>query len=145
LLDELIELLIAGGRYQSVTIEKDYSEKVVMSIDWQKMRQAFWDLLLNAAEAALPDGEIRVSLDTDRGIIAFEDSGQGIAKEIRDKIFEPFFTTKEKGTGLGLANVYTNIEAHGGQIHVEQGVKGGARFVIRLPMESHLPVQERYA
>ena len=145
LLDELIELLIAGGRYQKVTIEKNYCEKVIMNIDWQKMRQAFWDLLLNAAEAALPNGEIRITLDTDRGVIAFEDSGQGIAKEIRDKIFEPFFTTKEKGTGLGLANVYTNIEAHGGRIHVEQGEKGGACFVVSLPMESGLPVQERYA
>jgi two-component system sensor histidine kinase PilS (NtrC family) len=145
LLDELIELLVAGGRYQQVKIEKDYGDKEVLNIDWQKMRQAFWDLLINAAEAALPNGEIKITLEIAQGIIVIEDSGQGIAKDIRDKIFEPFFTTKEKGTGLGLANVYANIEAHGGHILVEQGKKGGARFVISLPENCNLPAQERFA
>jgi two-component system sensor histidine kinase PilS (NtrC family) len=65
--------------------------------------------------------------------VYIEDSGTGVDEALRDRIFEPFFTTKERGTGLGLANAYANIEAHHGRLYVEAGVMGGARFIISLP------------
>ena len=133
LIDELLELLSASGNFQHVTIEKAYRGPIHMHVDPQKMHQVLWDLLLNAGEAARPEGRIRLEVDSTRGEIVVEDSGKGIADQDRDKLFEPFFTTKDKGTGLGLANVYANIEAHEGRIHVESGTLGGARFVIRLP------------
>ena len=67
-----------------------------------------------------------------------EDTGAGIAEEDRDKLFEPFYTTKDKGTGLGLANAYANIEAHKGGIYVEPGSLGGARFTIELPEQCRI-------
>jgi len=69
-------------------------------------------------------------------IIYIEDSGPGISAEIRGKIFEPFFTTKDTGTGLGLATVYSIVEAHGGQIDVSEGEGGGARFVMTFPAKN---------
>ncbi len=133
LLDELIALLSASGHFQHVAIEKAYRGPIPMQVDPMKMHQVLWDLLLNAGEAARPEGRIRVEVDSALGQIVVEDSGKGIAEKDRDKLFEPFFTTKDKGTGLGLANVYANIEAHQGRIHVESGSLGGARFVISLP------------
>ncbi len=133
LLDELLALLNASGQFQHVTIEKAYQGPIQMQVDPQKMHQVLWDLLINAGEAARPEGKIRVTVDSRKGEIMVEDSGPGIAEEDRDKLFEPFYTTKDRGTGLGLANVYANIEAHQGRIYVEPGSLGGARFIIELP------------
>jgi two-component system sensor histidine kinase PilS (NtrC family) len=132
LLDELVALLSASGQFNDVTVEKAYRGPARMQVDPQKMYQVLWNLLINAGEAVQPSGRIRVEIVEEKSEIIIEDSGPGIAEEDRDKLFEPFFTTKGKGTGLGLANVYANIEAHGGQIFVEPGNLGGARFTICL-------------
>ena len=57
-------------------------------------------------------------------------------QETLEKIFEPFFTTKEvnKGTGLGLANVYSCIQNHYGFINVESIINIGTNFNILLPI-----------
>jgi len=65
-----------------------------------------------------------------------EDSGTGIAPEIRSRIFDPFFTTKPlgKGTGQGLAIAYAVIvKQHGGTISVKSETGRGATFIVRLP------------
>lgn len=133
LFDELIALLSASGQFPGVVIEKAYRGPIRMKVDPQKMRQILWDLLINAGEAARPAGRMRVEVDGGQGEIVIEDSGCGIADRDRDRLFEPFYTTKDKGTGLGLANVYANVEAHKGRIYVAPGSLGGARFIIELP------------
>jgi two-component system sensor histidine kinase PilS (NtrC family) len=133
LVDELIVLVNASGQFQGVTIEKKCQGPAQMIVDPQKMNQVLWDLMINAGDAAKPDGRIRIEINGAQGEIVIEDSGAGITDEDQDKLFEPFYTTKDKGTGLGLANVYANIEAHQGRIYVEPGDLGGARFIIELP------------
>ncbi|MFL6373414.1 MAG: sensor histidine kinase, partial [Pyrinomonadaceae bacterium] len=58
--------------------------------------------------------------------------------EERERIFEKFHRGDKsvKGFGLGLAIVRGIVEAHGGRVFVENGSRGGARFVIELPDES---------
>jgi len=68
--------------------------------------------------------------------VQVEDSGTGIAPEIRSRIFDPFFTTKPlgKGTGQGLAIAYAVIvKQHGGTISVKSETGRGATFIVRLP------------
>jgi PAS domain S-box-containing protein len=71
------------------------------------------------------------------------DTGTGIDPENLPHIFEPFFTTKEegKGTGLGLATVFSIAEQHHGWVEVSSRVHAGATFRVFLPVasESHLP------
>ena len=133
LIDELIALLSVSGQFPKVIFERAYQGPTLMNVDPQKMHQVLWDLLINAGEAASPEGKVRIEINGTQGEILIEDTGSGIAQEDRDKLFEPFYTTKDKGTGLGLANVYANVEAHKGHIYVEPGSLGGARFVIELP------------
>ena len=66
--------------------------------------------------------------------IEVEDSGPGIRRQDRDQIFQPFFTTKAKGTGLGLAISLRILEAHGGDIAVENVDPRGCRFTFFLPL-----------
>lgn len=115
--------------------------------DRDLIEQALGNLFRNAlqalGEAAGPEGrrakERRVTwrlgiAESGRVWIRIEDSGPGIAPEIREKLFTPFVTTKAQGTGLGLSFVKKVLDDHGGEIDcVPPTGSRGAAFEIRLP------------
>ncbi len=63
------------------------------------------------------------------------DTGCGISPDVVPHVFEPFFTTKDvgKGTGLGLATVYSIVQQHNGWIDVESTFGSGTVFTFYLP------------
>jgi PAS domain S-box-containing protein len=67
--------------------------------------------------------------------LCVSDNGSGIAYEHLEHIFEPFFTTKGrgKGTGMGLAAVYSAIRQNDGSINVRSKPGEGTTFTIHLP------------
>jgi two-component system, chemotaxis family, CheB/CheR fusion protein len=110
------------------------------------MRQAFSNLLLNAA-AAMPQGGrlfARTSNSQEwsgrqrHGLrVTFADNGSGITTENLHKIFEPFFTTKgSNGNGLGLSLAKDVVQKHGGSLRVRSCTRSGRTgsvFTIFLP------------
>lgn len=115
--------------------------------DGGQMNQVINNLVINA-DHAMPDGGIiRISCanvvisDSDslpvkngKAVrIEVADQGSGIQSEYLAKIFDPYFTTKEKGSGLGLAVVYSIIKNHHGHITVESERGSGSKFIIYLP------------
>jgi signal transduction histidine kinase len=115
-----------------------------------ELNQVFLNIIVNAAHAIAQSlaehpghdkGRILIStrLAGDWAEVAIADSGTGVPEAIRSRIFDPFFTTKEvgKGSGQGLAIAYAVVvEKHAGSIEVENLPDGGARFVIRLPLQA---------
>jgi len=67
-------------------------------------------------------------------LVAFEDTGPGIPESQREAVFEPFFTTREGsgGTGLGLYVSNDIVTHNGGELRIEDSLKG-TRFVVSLP------------
>ncbi|MGE5198024.1 MAG: sensor histidine kinase, partial [Rhodospirillaceae bacterium] len=106
--------------------------------DADQMRQVVLNIVLNAAEAMVQGGELRVASAPDVPRKAVElrisDTGPGIPDEVRARIFEPFFTTKKTGTGLGLAVAYGIIERHHGQIRIDTARGKGTVFTVSVPI-----------
>jgi len=106
-----------------------------------EIRQARWNIILNALQA-MPDGgmlEIGTNLDVDEDNhealeISISDTGCGIEENHMRNVMEPFYTTKENGTGLGLAVVNRIVESHGGTFRIESEPGTGARCAILLPV-----------
>lgn len=138
LLDDLLDVSGSDPRFSKIEISKDYKPGIRFLLDRDQIRQAIWDLLINAAEAMQGEGRIWIGVDTVTGTIFLEDTGPGVSNQIREQIFEPFFTTKESGTGLGLATVFGIVEAHGGRLEVVSGAGGGARFQMILGTQAVL-------
>ena len=123
------------------TIQTHFDDNLpVIRADADMLYQAFLNILINAMQAMPDGGQISVLAKAGRDSLwlAFEDQGAGVAKEAMEKIWDPFFTTKEKGTGLGLGIVKNIIEAHEGQIRLDNLPEGGTRVSIRLPVEEDI-------
>ena len=155
-IEETIDLFIHSPSFhEGIRIHRPSTrENFQAMIDPDQMKQVFWNLLTNAAQAMFNGGEIRVHLGKQNGIswetglpfpiqkkgkewvkISITDSGNGITGQEKEKIFEPFFTTKENGTGLGLSIVHKIIENHNGVIKVESELGKGSTFTIFLPAD----------
>jgi signal transduction histidine kinase len=136
LLEELAEFVRGELRRRGVDVSLHVPNGLpTLSLDPGQMRQAFLNLVRNAAEA-MPEGG-RITLEARAqasGVeIAVSDTGMGIPEAIRDKIFDPFFTTKDAGTGLGLAIARQIAVDHGGSLVCESGPGVGTTFRLNLP------------
>ncbi|MFH1435154.1 MAG: ATP-binding protein [Pseudomonadota bacterium] len=116
---------------------KDDVSPVMANSD--RLTQVLVNLLLNAAEAMVGEGEITVGLgeseDGKMVELVVEDNGPGISPDVLDDVFEPFVTTKPEGQGIGLGLSVCQgiIRTYGGIIRAENRPGTGARFVVRIP------------
>ena len=102
--------------------------------------QACLHLVMNAYDAMHEQGgslTVHSRQDADEIVLAFEDSGRGIAPELLSRIFAPFFTTKPEGSGTGLGLFVCHrivTKEFSGRIEVETEPGVGSCFTVRLPL-----------
>jgi len=107
-------------------------DPMTIEADEQLLRQALFNLVLNATQAVGEGGQIQIVSFRNGADAAIEirDDGPGVPPERRQEIFKPYFTTNQKGTGLGLAVVQQIVQAHGWEIECLTNEPKGAIFRI---------------
>lgn len=109
-----------------------------------ELGQAVLNLLANAVDAVLENGEGEVAVTTEaRGgevHLTVKDNGPGMSPEMLKRIFDPFFTSKPQGQGMGLGLALTEriVREHGGKIEVRSGVGKGSEFLVNVPLNHGL-------
>ena len=129
--DEVVRALNFDLDEKKIRVETSGTQLVVEA-DEQLLRQALFNLVLNAVQAVGSDGAIRVTASRNgpEATLEVSDNGPGVPAERRTEIFKPYFTTNEKGTGLGLAVVQQIVLAHGWEITCLGNAPRGALFRI---------------
>lgn len=104
-----------------------------------QLSQVFINLINNAVDAIDENENEKKWINiyifssvSNKTIITFTDSGQGIPKEVAQKIMHPFFTTKDPGKGTGLSISNSMIEKVGGRLYYDSN-STNTKFVIELP------------
>lgn len=139
IIDKNLTFLDTQIKDEGYVVEKRFDRRLPEILaDADMLYQAFLNILLNAMQAMPDGGRLQIAAESGRSqvMIHFDDDGEGIPEEAREKIWNPFFTTKEMGTGLGLGIVKNIIESHGGWIRIENRPQGGTRVTVALPLRA---------
>jgi PAS domain S-box-containing protein len=115
-------------------------EPVVAWVDPAMVERMVENLLANAGRHTTPDTQVwvRVARRGEGVLLAVEDAGGGVPRELRATLFEPFrqgpgMSAHAPGVGIGLSLVARFAELHGGRAWVQDRPGGGASFRVLLP------------
>jgi PAS domain S-box-containing protein len=128
------------------------SELWLGDIDQAQFQSALLNLVVNARDAMPKGGTLTITTrnvhidhlaagkltDITPGpyiAITVEDTGEGMTPEVRARAIEPFYSTKdvERGTGLGLSQVYGFVRQSNGQLTIRSEPGRGTSVIIYLP------------
>jgi hypothetical protein len=130
------------GRRSGIELRLASPERLEITVDPDRLRQAIDNLADNALRFAPSGSAIEVTLRQQGGSAALEisDSGPGFPPSFLPVAFERFSRPDDRpddhqGSGLGLAIVKTIVEALGGQVMAANRPGGGALVRIVLPTE----------
>ena len=137
-LNEVVAKALAGWEEAAgVSLIKNLGPLPKISLDQEQLVKVVTNLVLNAREAVLPAGEVRIETAQHNGwvILTVSDNGCGMAPEFLSRsLFRPFQTTKKNGLGIGLFQSKMIVEAHKGKVQVESQPGKGTTFRIILPL-----------
>lgn len=144
-LKDTVEKTVMGMQPQALSdeISLTYGPKkdIFAFYDDERIKQVLTNLIKNSLKATNPKtGKIEIILEDEENeiILSVKDNGRGIPMEARDNIFKKFYqvdttSTREKGgSGLGLSICKGIVEAHGGNIWMENNAPG-TTFSFSIP------------
>jgi CheY-like chemotaxis protein len=128
-------------------INEDSEDPLYIKADMNCMEQVLVNFINNSIDAIDEcSGTIWIrSLINDEFVyVTIEDTGGGIAEDVKTKIFDPFFTTKpkDKGTGLGLSICYGIISDHKGEVFIEN-TSNGAMATMKIPAIMEMDTKDK--
>lgn len=155
LIDNLLKMLRRLIGEHIVLVFHGQAALPLVDADAGMMEQVAMNLSVNARDAMPQGGHLTIGTSTVEIMpdlahanpearpgrfvcLRVTDTGSGMDEATRKRVFEPFFTTKEagKGTGLGLATVYSIVKQHRGWTEVESAPGQGCTFRVFLPVST---------
>jgi two-component system sensor histidine kinase KdpD len=112
----------------------------LVKIDLGLIEHVLHNLLLNATQYSKPGTTIRIKMYYDHRsfIIQVMDRGPGFPPDELQNVFNKFYRLKGSisgGTGLGLSIAKGFVEAHNGNITIENRKNGGSIITVKIPTE----------
>ena len=141
--------LLGSALGKNVVVEYDLApEPVICRLDAAEFDFAVLNIATNAGHAMPNGGHLKIMTGTqsvaaeselelisgEYGKIAIADSGLGMPPGVAAHAFELFFTTRERGTGLGLSQVYGFAKQSGGIATIHSAVGLGTTVTMYLPI-----------
>lgn len=139
ILREVVEFVRGDINKNDIRVAENLEENLLsINLDRTQIREAIFNLILNAIQAMPRGGMLSVSSTriNDQIQIKVADTGCGLSEEECQKIFDIFYSTRDGGTGLGLPIVRRIIHGHDGAIEVESSKGKGTTVIISLPLIS---------
>ena len=137
---EVIALAEGEVRRNSVALRTELADDLPFVMgDRIQFQQVILNLVMNGIEAMASVADrprefiIRSRQhESDKVLVAVQDSGIGIDRQNLEKIFDTFYTTKSQGMGMGLAISRSIIENHGGHLWTVPNESPGTTFQFTL-------------
>lgn len=119
-----------------------FQDELIVKLDKEKIRYVLNTLVSNAVKFTLVDGEVNIEFlksENESFLIKISDTGIGIPNTMLPNFL--ISSNKEQdynpsgilGSGLGLEDVHSYVDAHEGRIWVESEENKGTTFFIELP------------
>ena len=144
---ETVDLAVVTNRvldrlapvWSSHTVERSIAAGSYVHGDVAGLERIVTNLVSNAVKFSPSGSTVLVEVHGDEQVqLVVEDEGPGVPAAEQDRIFVRFFrgegdaVMRTNGVGIGLSVVQDYITQMGGRVRVENGARGGARFVIEL-------------
>jgi signal transduction histidine kinase len=101
-----------------------------ISCDPSRLKRLFENAFRNAIDHAGPDCQVRVGATARESGFYIADNGPGFPEDDRDRLAEYEYSTVEESSGLGLAIIKENAQAHGWHLRLTDSTEGGARIEV---------------
>ena len=138
LVREVMELYQYVAEDRNIPIHTELPAQCEASVDGNRIRQVFANLLDNAIKYTPEGGSVTISVrdEPEQAVTIFRDTGMGIPAEEQEKIWARLYrgdkSRSQRGLGLGLSLVKAVVEAHGGKVTVSSQPNMGATFTVKL-------------
>ncbi|HTZ19622.1 MAG TPA: HAMP domain-containing sensor histidine kinase [Opitutaceae bacterium] len=148
-LDRLVPSWQASARSKNIALVfQPAPTPLVVAGDLEALERIAENLVANAIKYSPPDTQVRLTtaVDDARAVFAVEDRGPGIPPDKYAHLFQKYSRLKaqpvegESSQGLGLFIVKRFVAAMDGTVECDPRVTSGARFVVRIPLATGLPV-----
>jgi signal transduction histidine kinase len=139
LIREVTDMYQYVAEEKKIQVAADLPQNCEASVDPDRMRQAFGNLLDNAIKYTNEGGSVTISAVRSNGDarVVFRDTGMGIPEaeqaRIWDRLYRGDKSRSQRGLGLGLSVVRAVVQAHHGTVTVKSKPGEGSEFSIVLP------------
>lgn len=140
LADDAVESLAPTAAAAGVRVVLEAGDAVHVLASPVSLARVIRNLVDNGIRHAPAGSTVRVTVTAERGaVVRVTDDGPGFPDDFRDHAFERFTrsdpsrTRQSGGGGLGLAIARGLVEAHGGEIWIEDSANASVAFRVPTP------------